>query len=352
MPKNVTRRQFLRSGLMSTAGFGVVLSGLPQLQSRLPSPPTAFQDNAMIALELTGSLKQVHDPVIIKAEDAYYLFSTGNGMAVRRSTDLLEWKTAFPPNVFTRVPAWALEMVPGATNMWAPDISYYNDKYHLYYSVSTFGSNRSVIGLATNVTLDRESDDFEWVDQGLVVESQRSGDYNAIDPNLIIDAEGIPWLSFGSFWSGIKMLRLDYATGKPSDEDTTLYALAQRFVESGSVEAPFIIYRNDFYYLFVSFDFCCRGTDSTYRVMVGRSENVTGPYLDREGLPMLEGGGTQVTFPTERWRGPGHNSILHEDGTDYIVHHAYDAEGQGVPTLRIQPLLWDDEGWPSVEAAE
>jgi len=347
MPKNVTRRQFLRSGLMSTAGFGVVLTGLPRLPRRLASPSVLLQDTTMTALELTGSLKQVHDPVIIKAEDAYYLFSTGNGIAVRRSTDLLEWKTTFPPNVFTRVPAWALEMVPGAASMWAPDISYFNDKYHLYYSVSTFGSNRSVIGLVTNVTLDRESDDFEWVDHGLVVESNLDGDYNAIDPNLIIDTDGVPWLSFGSFWSGIKMLRLDYATGMPSDEDTTLYPLARRFVESGSVEAPFIIHRGDFYYLFVSFDFCCRGTDSTYRVMVGRSESVTGPYVDRQGIAMLEGGGTQVTFPTDRWRGPGHNAILHDDGIDYIVHHAYDAESQGVPTLRIQPLEWDDEGWPS-----
>lgn len=301
-----------------------------------------------MSLELSGSLKQVHDPVIIKAEDAYYLFSTGNGIAVRRSTDMLEWKTTFPPNVFTRIPEWALEMVPGASNMWAPDIAYFNDRYHLYYSVSTFGSNRSVIGLVTNVTLDRESDDFEWVDHGLVVESQRGGNYNAIDPNLIIDTDGVPWLAFGSFWSGIKMRRLDYATGKPSDEDTTLYALAQRFVESGSIEAPFIIQRGEFYYLFVSFDFCCRGTDSTYRVMVGRSESVTGPYADRDGVALLQGGGTQVTFPTERWRGPGHNSILHEDGTDYIVYHAYDAESQGVPTLRIQALHWDEDGWPSV----
>src|SRR5690606_1821910 len=138
-----------------------------------------------------------------------------------------------------------------------------------------FGRNRSVIGLATNKTLDSASDEYEWVDEGLVVESVASDDYNCIDPNLILDADGVPWLAFGSFWSGIKMRRLDHETGKPSEEDTTLYSLARRRVNSGSVEAPFIIRKGDFYYMFVSFDFCCRGTDSTYHVTVGRSESVT-----------------------------------------------------------------------------
>jgi arabinan endo-1,5-alpha-L-arabinosidase len=127
-----------------------------------------------------------------------------------------------------------------------------------------------------------------------------------------------------------------------------LYDLATRFENSRSVEAPFIIRKGDYYYLFVSFDFCCRGVESTYRVMVGRSEVVTGPYVDQDGKPMLEGGGTQVTFPTSRWRGPGHNAILQENGEEKIVYHAYDATLNGIPTLRIQTLEWDDDGWPSV----
>jgi arabinan endo-1,5-alpha-L-arabinosidase len=120
-------------------------------------------------------------------------------------------------------------------------------------------------------------------------------------------------------------------------------------VNSGSVEAPFIIRKNDFYYLFVSFDFCCQGVKSTYHVMVGRSESVTGPYVDREGKEMMKGGGTQVTFPTDRWKGPGHNSILQENDKEYIVYHAYDARRKGAPTMRIVPLVWDADGWPSTE---
>lgn len=341
MPPNFSRRQFLRTGLVLSAGMS-----LPAPLRAQNAPPSLSEDT--MHLELTGTLRRVHDPVIIKAEDAYYLFHTGAGIPVRKSDDLMNWKFAFPAIVFPSLPRWAAEMIPGAGDIWAPDISYFNGKYHLYYSVSTFGRNRSLIGLVTNTSLDSTADEFRWVDEGMVVESFPSDNYNCIDPNVVLDEDGTPWLSFGSFWSGIKMRRLDAETGKPSDDDPTLYSLARRTVNSGAVEAPFIIRKGDFYYLFVSFDSCCRGVDSTYHVMVGRSENVTGPYVDRDGTPMLNGGGTQVTFPTERWRGPGHNAILQEDDADYIVYHAYDAENNGIFTLRIAPLVWDADGWPSI----
>lgn len=323
--------------------------GLTEVPEPLPA------EDAFMYLELTGSVRQIHDPVIIKADDTYYTFSTHGGIYIRKSSDLLNWESPSPSSVFdpADAPAWTREMVPGSNNdIWAPDISYFNDKFHLYYSVSTFGSNRSVIGLATNVTLNAESEDYEWVDEGLVIESVRSNNYNAIDPNVIIDADGVPWLSFGSFWSGIKMCRLDYETGKLSEEDETLYSLARRTENSGAVEAPFIIRKGDFYYLFVSFDFCCRGADSTYHVRVGRSAVVTGPYVDRDGVDLMDGGGTQVTFPTLRWRGPGHNAILQDGDVEYIVHHAYDADNGGVETLRIAPLMWDEDGWPSLTPLE
>lgn len=343
MSKVYSRRDFLSASLMLGAGVGMNAAGLNV---------ASVVSSAEKSLMAEKYARHVHDPAIIKAGDTYYLFSTGDGISVRKSSDLAEWKVAFPPVVFANIPDWAQEMIPGATNIWAPDISYFNDKYHLYYSVSTFGSNRSVIGLATNQSLDFESDDYGWVDEGLVLESTTASNYNCIDPNVIIDAEGIPWLSFGSFWSGIKMYRLDYETGKPSPEDDTRYSLARRTGYHGAVEAPFIIHQGDYYYLFVSFDACCRGVESTYRVMVGRSEAITGPYVDREGVEMLAGGGTQVTFPTERWRGPGHNAILREEDKDYIVYHAYDAEASGMPTLRIDPLVWDEDGWPSILESE
>lgn len=329
----LSRRQLLQAGVALGAGL------------KLP----AFAQ-ATGSLDLAGTIKHVHDPVIIKdpATSTYYLFNTGRGITVLQSTDMLTWLMARPSRVFATTPAWIQEAIPRQHDMWAPDIAYFNDKYHLYYSVSTFGKNRSLIGLATSKSLNPNDEAYGWVDEGLVLESFPTDDYNCIDPNLVIDADGVPWLAFGSFWSGLKMRRLDYDTGKPSTEDETLYPLAQRFVNSGSVEAPFIIHKDDFYYLFASFDFCCRGKDSTYHVVVGRSESITGPYLDQDGVSMLEGGGTQVTFPTERWRGPGHNAIFQDDGIEYLVYHAYDADNQGVSTLRIDVLKWDDEGFPFI----
>ncbi len=345
MRQNYSRRQFLRSSLLLGTGLGFTLPGLSAFAEDIPSGGKARKR------DVTGNITVVHDPAIIKAGDLYYLFCTDTGISVRKSADLVTWRTARPPAVFGGPPHWVRASFPYAANIWAPDISYFNDRFHLYYAVSTFGSNRSVIGLTTNRTLDRENEAFRWEDQEMVIESFETDNYNCIDPNLILDADGVPWLAFGSFWSGIKMRRLDYETGKLSAEDETLYSLAAR-PSPGAVEAPFIIRKGDFYYLFVSFDQCCQGVSSTYRVMVGRSENVTGPYADKDGVAMLRGGGTQVTFATERWKGPGHCAILQEEDTDYIVYHAYDAENNGVATLRIDRLAWDADGWPSIAPQE
>ena len=210
-----------------------------------------------------------------------------------------------------------------ARNAWAPDISYFNGKYHLYYSVSSFGSRNSAIGLATTRTLDPSSPDYRWTDEGMVLRSyQDKDDWNAIDPNLVLDGDRA-WLVWGSFWGGIKMRRVDPSSGKLSAADETMHSLSSRPREqpiNGSVEAPFIVRHGDYWYLFVSFDRCCRGAQSTYNVVVGRSRSVTGPYVDRSGKPMTEGGGTLVieaTTPT--WRGPGHPAVFSEGGKDYHV---------------------------------
>jgi arabinan endo-1,5-alpha-L-arabinosidase len=354
MPRKYTRRQVLRTGAVIGASVG--LTSVAKMQDSTPettpesTPESTPSANRGLHLTLTGAFHQIHDPSIIKGDDAYYVFCTGNGIPVHRSVDLLTWEIPFIPSVFSHIPDWAIKAIPGASNIWAPDISYYNGKYHLYYAVSTFGSNRSVIGLATNKTLDFKAGSPDWVDEGLVIESHKSDDHNCIDPNLILDADGTPWLAFGSFWTGIKMRRLDAATGKLSADDDQTYSLARRPDPTDAIEAAFIIRKGDFYYLFASYDFCCRGAQSTYNVRVGRAEHVTGPYADKDGVAMLDGGGTQITFPTDRWKGPGHNGILQDNGVEYIVYHAYDADNNGVPTMRIDQLVWDADGWPSIPA--
>jgi arabinan endo-1,5-alpha-L-arabinosidase len=199
---------------------------------------------------MSGDFAPVHDPCIIRADSLYHVFCTGHtGVAPglvpwRVSGDLLHWELRGV--VFEAIPGWAAEAVPGTRGIWAPDIAYFNGRYHLYYSCSTFGSNRSVIGLATNATLDPGSADFAWEDQGLVTASDRNDEFNAIDPNHVVDRDGRHWLVFGSFWSGIKLLALDPATGKPPDGQRELRSLVSRPVPEGvpgAVEAPFMIER-------------------------------------------------------------------------------------------------------------
>jgi arabinan endo-1,5-alpha-L-arabinosidase len=296
---------------------------------------------------------RVHDPTLIRQDDTYYVFSTGDehglnqgAIQMRSSTDLANWQLV--GTVFQKVPDWIGKAIGGTPpNLWAPDISYFNGKYHLYYAGSRFGTNTSVVGLATNTTLDPASPDYSWVDEGLVVQSVQTDNWNAIDPNIGFDADGAPWLSFGSFWDGIKMRRIDQGTGKLAIADTTLYSLASR--GGGPIEAPAIVRREGFFYLFVSFDFCCRGADSTYRIMVGRATSIAGPYVDRTGKPMAQGGGDQILDGKGRFVGPGGQSVYLDRGTYRLVHHYYDAFELGIPKLQIHDLAWTSDGWPLVE---
>jgi arabinan endo-1,5-alpha-L-arabinosidase len=291
-----------------------------------------------VALTLSGNLG-AHDPVILSDGGRYHYFSTGNGISVKTSPDLLAWTQQ--PDVFPTTPAWFSELVPAYAprNIWAPDISHFGGQYHLYYSVSSFGSNRSCIGHATRPALGSGA----WEDHEAVFCSNQPGqndDYNAIDPNVILDDSGTPWMSFGSFWSGIHLIQLNLA-GERAGGD--VYALASR--GGGSIEAPFIVRRCGFYYLFVSFGACCQGVDSTYEIRVGRAAELRGPYVDREGTPLLNGGGTRLLERGGDWVGPGHNAILIEGTRAYNVYHAY-AASNGASQLRISELVWDDEGWP------
>ena len=301
---------------------------------------------------LSGDLVPTHDPALIREGDTYYLFATGGHyIAAKTSPDLVNWHDA--GSVLEAIPAWALAAVPGTKGMWAPDISHVNGQYRLYYSISTFGSNRSAIGLATSPTLNRKAKNYAWTDRGLVVQSTPEDDFNAIDPNLIVDAEGGQWLSLGSFWTGIKLFALNSETGKPQP-GTKPYAIARRPAPEGGpapVEAPFIFRHGGWYWLLASYDYCCKGVNSTYYTVVARSTDVTGPYLGRDGSKMTQGGGTILLRADlqekERFRGPGHPGIFTDaDGTTYVVYHAYDREKDGAPSLRIAPLRWDEDGWP------
>ncbi|MCJ7729052.1 MAG: family 43 glycosylhydrolase, partial [Sedimentisphaerales bacterium] len=287
-----------------------------------------------------------HDPVMARQGNTYYSFCTGQRTPIRTSTDMHNWQLAGYVWPSSGQPAWWKAEVPLFDgNIWAPDISYFNGKYHLYYSISSWGSNDSCIGLATRTTLGAGG----WTDEGPVICSEGTN-YNAIDPALFIDTHSTPttyWLAFGSFWSGIKLTQINPATGYPVSNPPVLYSIAY----NSSIEAAFIIYREPYYYLFVSFDSCCQ-SPFTYNIRVGRATSVTGPYYDRFGVSMMSSGGNRLTWGNESWKGPGHNAVfLDNDGRYWLVHHAYRVSNDWAG-LRIHELFWDSDGWPTLAEQE
>jgi Glycosyl hydrolases family 43/Concanavalin A-like lectin/glucanases superfamily len=293
---------------------------------------------------LAGSLS-IHDPsTMIKHGSRYYIFATGNNIASKSSPDKMNWTNG--PAVFSSPPSWTTSAVPGfGGTFWAPDIIYLNGLYRLYYSVSTFGSQVSAIGLVTNPTLDPTDPNYLWTDQGAVIQSSSSVNYNAIDPSVMFAADGRLWMTFGSFWTGIKMIELDPATGKRITPTSTVYSLATH-PPSTAIEGSCLIQRSNYYYLFVNWDTCCSGVDSTYNIRVGRSASVTGPYFDQNNASLASGGGTMFLESSGRYIGPGHAGILPEGETNWFTYHYYDGNNNGNSKLGMGRLIWDADGWP------
>ena len=264
----------------------------------------------------------VHDPsTILKDGERYYVFGTGWGLATKSSADRLDWTNG--PTVFRLPPAWATNAVPGFRgHIWAPDVIRLNGQFYLYYSVSTFGRQVSAIGLATSPTLDFASPDYRWTDRGPVIQSTNGSPFNAIDPGVLRDTGGRLWMAFGSFWQGICLVQLDPTTGLRLATDAAI----QRLACNSSIEAACLFQRAEHYYLFVNWGRCCRGTNSTYEVRIGRSNEVTGPYLDREGVDLVNEGGTPFLETTGRFIGPGHIGIFNEGTTNWFSHHLRCAE--------------------------
>lgn len=317
--------------------------------------------SVMLGLHLLGSASVLaqpyqlrghlgaHDPsTVVKCKDRYYLFATGQGITSRSSADKVFWTAG--PRVFTSPPAWTTNAVPGFTGtFWAPDVLYFSNRYHLYYSVSTFGSQVSAIGLVTNPTLDPTDPDYQWTDRGPVIVSTNGLAYNTIDPSLTWDTSGKLWLCFGSYWNGIYLTQLDPATGLRITPNSTTYRLA----DSSSIEASYILPYGGYYYLFCNWGSCCDGVDSAYNIRVGRSTSITGPYLDRNGVNMVSGGGTLFMRASGKYAGPGHVGILSEGGNLLLTHHYYDANSwdsgygaYGTPRFAMLPLSWTADGWP------
>jgi len=321
------------TGGSATGGTAVAIGGASSDRCDVgvynsATPPTT--------LTLGGALG-THDPSALESNGKYYLFATGLG--AKTSSNLTTWANVTAPFA---APSWAQTAVPGVADLWAADISNFGGKYHLYYSASTFGSNRSCIGHATKTDLASGA----WTDQASATVCSNvttSGDnWNAIDPAIVLDAAGTPWMTFGSFWSGIKLIQLDQNGARVG---TTLTSIAARPSNGGALEGPYIVRRCGYFYLFTSWDTCCQGASSTYNIRVARATTVTGPYVDKAGTAAMSGGGTLMAQGDGTWKGPGGQSVMVVGTKAYLVYHAY-AASNGVATLRIAELVWGTDGWP------
>lgn len=324
-----------------------------------------------------AAIPDVHDPVIAYCEGRYYIFSTGFGIYCMSSADFKTWK--FEKSVISDIPSWTRDAVKGFRgHIWAPDIQYYKGQWYLFYSCSAFGKNTSAIGLVTNKTLNPLSPDYKWEDRGLVVQSiPGSTNWNAIDPNMAVDSKDNAWLNWGSFWDGIQLAKLiDFDKPKSLKDgnmrglSTKPKTIARRFFSKGknkpseadialaneapnagpnAIEAPFIIHEGDYFYLFASWDYCCKGKRSNYKTVVGRSRKVQGPYLDRNGNDMAKGGGELIAGPDEEYYGIGHCGLMKLDGKWHIVAHGYAKAYDGASKLWHRTLSFTTDGWPIVD---
>ena len=292
---------------------------------------------------LSGSLN-AHDPsTMIKDRNEYYVFYTDNGVGIKSSRDRRAWveqEPAFPG----KPEKWLTNRVEDFKgHYWAPDIVFVNGMYYLYYSASRFGHQNSVIGVASARSLRSP----QWKDLGPVIESNDGDPYNAIDPAILVDSDRRMWMTFGSYWKGIYLLELDPFKGGRISPSSPLTQLAW----NTSIEAPVLYKHDDYYYLFVNFGRCCQGLDSTYEIRIGRSKDIAGPYLDRDGRDMRTGGGSLFLGSEGRYHGPGHAGILYDEGIYWFTYHFYDGERRGRPTMGMHVLKWSEDGWPEIRRA-
>jgi Glycosyl hydrolases family 43/Concanavalin A-like lectin/glucanases superfamily len=296
----------------------------------------------------------LHDPgTMIKDGTHYFIYGDGQGISGISSTDLRNWGAVNP--VFPGAPPpWTTNAVIGFTGyFWAPDIAYFNGRYNLYYACSSWGTINSAIGLVTSPSLTSPV----WTDQGKVIESNYPSTpntdltaYNCIDPSILVDINGTVWMSFGSYSDGILIMQLDPSTGKRFSASSPIYRVANNGpVFFSNTEEGSCLYQHDaYYYLFVNFGGCCAGVNSTYNIRVGRSGSVTGPYYDKNGINLTNGGGTMVLESTARYIGPGHAAIMNDNGTNWLTFHYYDGNNGGAATVGLMQLNWTEDGWPAL----
>ena len=292
---------------------------------------------------LTGAIG-THDPNIYKTSSTWWIFETtdNGGIGVKYSADGLAWTQGTA--IFGSGLSWWSTYLPSTKTamVWAPGCGEYAGNGYCYYAISSFGSQKSAIGLTTSAGGIAAG---AWVDQGAILTSKSGDTYNAIDPSFVVANNGDTYLVFGSFWNGIHITRVSKVNLKPPTGGIVNIAKdSTNGIENGFVVKK-TISGTVYYYLFASKGACCQGSSSTYYIVVGRSTSITGPYVDKAGVAMLSGGGTVLASSGSRYKGPGGQSLLADGST--IAWHAYDSSNSGAPVLFINSVTWGSDGWPA-----
>ncbi|WP_173473278.1 family 43 glycosylhydrolase [Fibrobacter succinogenes] len=295
------------------------------------------------------NLQSGHDPSMVRFEDGYALMSTNNNLQLWTSEDAYTWRDHRA--TVSGVPKWAYTYAPKTEGIWAPDIFYMNGEYRVYYCVSEFGKRNSAIGYQATTSIVPGTTDYGWTDHGHVFHTVASDKYNAIDADVVRDTKGNYWMAFGSFGLGIQLIKLDAKTGYQASDDKTVYNIARRTskASNGAEEGPSLIEHGGQYFLFTAWDICCQqGNDiekTTYKTAYGRADNVTGPYKDRAGYDMANGGGTILMERYGRYVGPGGGEAFQDLNRVRFVHHYYDLNGDKFNHIHIRDVVFTEDNW-------
>ncbi len=330
---------------------------LPPLEGNISYAPESADPLATYAL--TGDTQPVHDPSIIRQGSTYYAFTTdvlglpaSNYLPIRCSQDKVSW-TACGSIFPNAMPAWVVAKVPGIVGLWAPDISYFNGLYHVYYAGSTLGSQQSVIGLVTNTTLDPTDPAYQvgGSGRGPRVQSWR---------RLQRHRPQHPHRHRRQRLDDLRQLLVRHQAAPDrsrhraccSPHNTTRYNLATRpGVPEDPIEGSSLVHHGNYYYLFVSVDFCCNQNIATddYKEAVGRSTSPHGPFRRRRRHLMMNGGGTVLLQSDGTWNAPGGGTAYLDptNGDSLIVFHALNMTQNGALYLWLKNLEWVND-WPTI----
>jgi len=314
----------------------------------------------------------VHDPSCLKIGETYYMYSTDaiffdrknakekndvkvGFIQVRTSKDLVKWN--FEGWAFSDIPQEAKDWVlshsdnKGATNIWAPYIVHFKNKFRLYYCVSAFGLQTSYIGVAES-----DSPLGPWIQKGAVVKTQHGDNMNAIDPSIVTEPKtGKMWMHYGSYFGGLYAVEINPENGFTITANDQGHSIARRAnLRKDNIEAPEIIYNPTFnkYYLFTSYD----PLMTTYNVRVGRADKPEGPFLDYFGNDLRDTINHYpiLTHPYQfknhsGWAGTGHCSVFKNDEGDFFMaHQSRLSPDNQLMDLHVREVKWTVDGWPVV----